>query len=241
MLPLAWHQICSKTFNVSPKSAQQIKEEHVCYLASKCQNCRVSYASDEYHLCAIPKTKGDKYWPNLVFFQFAVQNLNSENCLPCFELQNQYCKDNNLEYCKFKKEKVFGKILCPIHSVKTISNNKPNACVIFREISRGEFKEYILCDDSLMSDVSDQPKCDFKYLYCDSSVELPHQNVNIGGRKRVRTNDFTCKLAMLSNKSQKTMLDKFLLLVSQRDWENSVYISHQAQQVNLPSILEAMT
>ena len=235
-----WHcQICSRTFNVSPKSAQQIKEEHVCYLASKCQNCRVSYASDEYHLCAIPKTKGDKYWPNLVFFQFAVQNLNSENCLPCFELQNQYCKDNNLEYCKFKKEKVFGKILCPIHSVKTISNNKPNACVIFREISRGEFKEYILCDDSLMSDVSDQPKCDFKYLYCDSSVELPHQNVNIGGRKRVRTNDFTCKLAMLSNKSQKTMLDKFLLLVSQRDWENSVYISHQAQQVNLPSILEA--
>ena len=235
-----WHcQICSRTFNVSPKSAQQIKQEHVCYLASKCQNCRVSYASDEYHLCAIPKTKGDKYWPNLVFFQFAVQNLNSENCLPCFELQNQYCKDNNLEYCKFKKEKVFGKILCPIHSVKTISNNKPNACVIFREISRGEFKEYILCDDSLMSDVSDQPKCDFKYLYCDSSVELPHQNVNIGGRKRVRTNDFTCKLAMLSNKSQKTMLDKFLLLVSQRDWENSVYISHQAQQVNLPSILEA--
>lgn len=235
-----WHcQICSRTFNVSPKSAQQIKQEHVCYLASKCQNCRVSYAFDEYHLCAIPKTKGDKYWPNLVFFQFAVQNLNSENCIPCFELQNQYCKDNNLEYCKFKKEKVFGKILCPIHSVKTISNNKPNACVIFREISRGEFKEYILCDDSLMSDVSDQPICDFKYLYCDSSVELPHQNVNIGGRKRVRTNDFTCKLAMLSNKSQKTMLDKFLLLVSQRDWENSVYISHQAQQVNLPSILEA--
>ena len=34
------------------------------------------------------------------------------------------------------------------------------------------------------------------------------------------------------------MLEKFLLLVTQKDWENSVYISHQAQMVNLPSILE---
>lgn len=235
-----WHcQICSRTFNVAPKSAQQIKEDHVCFLSTKCPNCRVNYASDQYHLCTIPKIKGDKYWPNLVFFQFAVQNLNSENCVACFELQNKYCLDKNLEYSNFRKQNIFGTIFCAVHSIKTISNNKPNACVMFRETSRGVFKEYILCDDDLMSNIDVPKNCDFKYIYCDSTVELPHQNVNLGGRKRVRTNDITCKLEMLKNKSHKTMLDKFLLLIFQRDWENSVYISHQAQQVNLPSILEA--
>ena len=234
-----WHcQICSRTFNASPKSAQQIKDEHVCYSTSKCQYCRENYDSSQYHLCAIPKIKGDKYWPCLVFFQFAYQNLNAENCPQCFELQINYCKVNNLELQNFRKQKVCGNILCPNHAIKSISNNKPNACILYRETSRGHFEQLTICDDNLLSDTETKNVCDFNYIYCDPSVQLPYQNTNIGGRKRVRTNDFTSKLELLKNKPQKTMIEKFLLLVSQREWENSVYISYQAQIVNLPSILE---
>ena len=234
-----WHcQICSRTFNLAPKSSQQIKAEHVCGKTSKCKYCREEYASDDYHLCAIPKIKGDRYWPNLVFYQFAYQNFNSSNCLQCFNLKQQYCDQNQVDFKDFRKQKLFGSILCPIHLTKSVSNHKPNACVLFRETSRGHFKQYTICDDNLLSDEEIKNGCDLHFSYSDSSVELPYQNVNLGGRKLSRSKDLTCKLELLEGKTQKTMLEKILLLVTQKDWENSVYISHQAQMVNLPSILE---
>ena len=234
-----WHcQLCSRTFCLSPKTAQQIKAEHTCYLNNKCKHCRLNYSPDDYHLCTIPKIKGDKYWPNLVFFQFAYQNLYSANCLKCFELQTEYCNQNKIEFNDFRKQKVYGNILCSIHAAKTTSNNKPNACVLFRETSRGNFKEYIICDDNLLSDNHTKQSCDFTSVYTHPDVDEPYQNVNIGGVKRVRTNDFTAKIKKLQEKVEKTMLEKFFLLVTQREWENSVYISHEAHIVNLPSILE---
>ena len=143
-----------------------------------------------------------------------------------------------MEFRHFVKEKVFGNILWSIHATKTISNSKPNACVLFHENSRGHFEQYTLCDDSLSKDDDTQKRCDFNFIYCHPFVEQPYQNVNVGGRKRVRTNDLTCKIKILQNKPQKSMLEIFLLLVTQKEWQNSVYISHQAQRVNLPSILE---
>ena len=237
-----WHcQLCSRTFYISSQSTQQIKANHVCGITTKCKYCREEYASDDYHLCAIPKIKGDKYWPNLVFFHFAFQNLNSSNCLQCFNLKKEYCDKNHIEFNDFRKHKLFGTVLCPVHAVKTTSNHKPNACVLFRETARGHFKQYTLCDDNLLSDeeiTKMKVDCDLHYTYSDSSVEMPYQNVNLGGRKRVRTEDLTFKLDLLKQKQKKSMLEKFLLLVTQKDWENSVYISHQAQIVNLPSLLE---
>ena len=234
-----WHcQICSRTICVAPKSAQDIKAEHICYKSLKCKHCRVDYSTEEYHLCAIPKIKGDMYWPNLVFFQFAFQNLNSNNCLKCFELQDKYCKDNHLEFKDLRKQKVFGNLLCPVHIVKSISNHKPNACVLFRETARGHFQQFTLCDDNLLTDDKLPKTCELDYLYSDFRVELPHQNVNLGGKKTARTDDLSYKLELLKQKPIKTMLEKFILLITQRHWENSVYISHQAQLVNLPAILE---
>lgn len=234
-----WHcRLCSRTLNIFPKTAQQLKAEHVCHLSSKCKFCRLDFQPDEYHLCKIPNLTGDKYWPNLVFFQFAFQNLNSGNCLNCFQLQNNYCKEHNLEFKNFKKQKVFGNILCSRHSSKTINNQKPNACILFREISRGKFEQYTICDDDLLGNDETKKGCDFDFCYSNSTVNMPYQNVNVGGRKRVRTNDLTCKIKALEDKAQKTMLEKFFLLCTQIEWENSVYISHQAQLVNLPAILE---
>ena len=234
-----WHcQLCSRTIKIACKSSQQIKAEHVCGTTTKCKYCREEYADDDYHLCAIPKIKGDKYWPNLVFYQFAYQNLNASNCLQCFNLKQEYCDKNLLDFKDFRKQKLFGTILCPTHLTKSIGNHTPNACVLFRETSRGHFKQYTFCDDALLSDNKIKNGCDIHFTYSDSSVELPYQNVNVGGRKVGRSKDLTCKLELLEQKPQKTMLEKFLLLVTQREWENSVYISHQAQMINLPSILE---
>ena len=233
-----WHcQLCSRFFNLCPKTAQQIKEEHKCHLSIRCKFCQANYASDEYHLCSIPKIKGDRHWPNLVFFQFASQNLNSANCLQCFELQTDFCTKNKLKFRDFKKVKTFGNILCPVHMCKTMTNNKPNACVLFRETSRGHFQKYTICDDTLLSDDAIKDSCEFDFNYGNATVNQQY-GTDVSGRKRVRTNDFTSKRNELHQKPQKTMLEKFLLLVSQREWENTVYISHQAHLVHLPAILE---
>ena len=98
-----------------------------------------------------------------------------------------FCKDNHLEFKDLRKQKVLGSLLCPVHIVKSVSNHKPNACVLFRETFSGHFQQFTLCDDNLLSDDKLPTKCEFNYLYSDSRVQLPHQNVNLSGKTTFKT------------------------------------------------------
>ena len=238
---------CNTFLRAGKKTSLQLKAEHTCNLSKYCSYCFKTH-SDQNHFCQIVKQLPNKIWPNLIFFAFQYCSISSANCDDCFKKKNYFALSNGLSWKELLLDSNYSTLLCDTHASKTDCQN-PNVCVILKEFKRGKFEQYIFCDDDLIKDLKllgSTSKCVLDFPYFTEDIEQQIINGRTDGlySKTPRmTENFENQLEKLKEKKIKTMLEKFVLLVSQNSWRNSVFISHNGDishnvsKVFLPMIL----
>ena len=222
---------CNTFFRAGKKTSLQLKTEHICNYSKYCSYCFKTH-SDRNHFCQITKESPNKIWPNLIFFAFQYSSISSANCEDCFQKRNNFALSYGLSWKEMLLHSNYSTTLCDTHSSRTDCQN-PNVCVILKERERGKFEQFIFCDDDLISDLqilgTDQTKCILDFQYFSKDIEQPIVNERRDGvyaNTPRMTENFENQLEKLKEKKMKTMLEKFVILVSQNSWRNSVFISH---------------
>lgn len=228
------------------RSPEQILSLHKCYEPDQkpCRHCReLKPISDEKHCCKVQKTELTKIWPNLIFFHFEYRDLSSINCEQCKNLKLNYLKthNSNMMQSESNNDKSLTELVCENHAKNYKKELIPNVAVIWREKERGVFEEYVLLEDYFGEE--EKEPCDIlKFEYFTNENVQPYvKTLNQKGQDNPKeTCGFSNILATKLNNVKKTIIYKFIQLVTQDSWRNSTLISWNDQVSHLSEILEAL-
>jgi len=242
-----WGQICQQcfkfiSFRQPGKHPAEILEEHRCASVNHrvCKFCRHYFPTSERHACKVRKKEATKVWPNLIFFNFEYRNLTSLNCDKCQQLKLNYLSMHNLTELQLLEDKNFPLLTCQSHQSPQ-KDSLPNVAVIWRESDRGIFEEYVLTEANLDNKV-DHTSDVFKFTYFTEDNRQPYvtktpihykQNAAI-------TKSFYSQLETKLASKKRTIIYKFLQLVTQSGWQNSTLISWNDKFSQLGDIIEAL-
>ena len=247
-------QICQKCFKFisfkkygksEKKSPEEILKLHKCFEPDRrlCKHCReyVTTSETQSHSCKVRKKDLTKIWPNLVFFHFEYRNISSFNCEKCKAVKLSYLKSHNLTEIELEQHKILPELVCDYHTTSLQKDLIPNVAVIWREKERGVFEEYVLSDEILES--SEKNPCDiFKFEYYTNENIQPFVTSSAGrfNKEPRQTVSFINNLSTKLAVKKRTIIYKFLELVTQSTWKNSTLISWNENVSHLSSILEAL-
>lgn len=223
---------CQKHFRYGFSNSEDAKQNHICNSAlTRCYNCKL--LKEENHQCLIKKEVSTKDFPILAFFAFSFKSL--EQCGDCLKLRKQFKEAKNLTWPELYQHEQFVTLVCKSHKVLEDSFVEPNVAVIFKETKRGTFEQIIVTEDNLCDNVvkySDSLK--FNYLPPSSDMK-DFEIKNCYSRK---AEGMLKRLKELKEKSSKTLVENFLLLVTQPEWQNTTFLSLNANNCTNLAVLK---
>jgi hypothetical protein len=188
----------------------------------------------------VRKKELTKIWPNLVFFNFEYRNMSSLHCENCKAIKLNYLKDQKITEIQLHEHETFPQLVCKFHK----SPQKefiPNVAVIWRENERGIFEEYVLSDEMFENNVEKTSNV-YKFDYFTNENIQPYVTESSVpfNQQPVITKCFTNQLETKVASKKRTIIYKFLQLVTQSSWRNSTLISWNDKYSHLSSVLEAL-
>ena len=219
---------CQKTDQID-----EGKINHVCDTDEKCQSCKKT--KEPNHFCKLSKVKPTKIWPNLVFFDFQFQDISSANCKSCYLIREQFLKDHNLTWKELLLHPEIGNLSCDQHK-NNQTNFTPNVMVLYQEKSRGSFTRHILTDDDLMTFTSSVDNV-LESNYYGETTNVMRVNERLGrfNKEPKKTTLQEKKIDAMQRKTNKTVLDKFWILLRSEDFRNSTFLSINETSPNMVS------
>jgi hypothetical protein len=221
--------LCRKHFRHGFTSSEDAQKNHVCSPnLVRCYNCK--FLKEENHLCAIKKQSATNVTPILAFFAFSFKALMQ--CKSCLTIRETFKQEHKLTWPELYQHKDFASLVCDNHQSFNNCNVEPNLAVIFKEIKRGVFKQFIVTEDSLSNKVIVEDGFSFNYL--PSHVEefeiLTEYKYQCDGLLKTLN-----KLKLLQNK---TLVQNFLLLITQPEWQNTTFLSLNASNSTNLAVLK---
>jgi hypothetical protein len=211
---------------------KEIKQKHSCDEPVKCSSCKMPKTAN--HLCKLKKVQDTKNAPNLVFFYFQFQDISTANCKSCYLLKEQFRKDHNLTWKELLVHSEIAKLACDIH-LNNEANFVPNVLVLYHEKLRGSFTRHILTDDNL-SNTTDTKEKYFESNYFCESMQSSKERLSQFNKQPKCTDIQKKKIQNLELKQNKTVLEKFWLLITQEDFRNSTFLSVNETTPNMVRI-----
>ena len=241
-------QVCQKCFKFvsfqcrpAGKSVEDVLNSHKCLLPNHrvCKYCRTQVATSDSHSCKLRKKELTKTWPNLVFFNFECRDLSSLHCNKCKSIKLNYLKEKKITNTELHKDKNFPKLSCKFHQ-DSIKDFSPNVAVIWRETKRGVFEEHVLLDEKFENN-RDQKTCEiYKFEYFTSENIQPYvtETVSCFNQRPIISSCFQKQLQTQLENRKRTIIYKFIQLVTQPSWRNSTLISWNDKFSHLSLIYE---
>ena len=226
-------QKCNKFTVGRSKFFKQLESEHVCTdKIFRCANCFKIH--DKTKQCKIKFQAGCKQFPNLVFYSFQYQNI--ENCSNCHSIRCKFKSENKLNWQQVYNHLEFPNLSCPEHIEISSKESQPNCAVIFKEVDRGKFSRIIIADDNLEEETLLSPNSlEFKYMSDEMLKRYPMQT----------RSDYQKCVTLIKNKREiiktqtsKSMMDKFFLLITSENWQNSTFIAFNSNAREHVTILK---
>jgi len=222
-------------FSYSPfPNAEIAKLKHSCNPTIK--NCKACGAVlGQNHQCLIKQEVPTSKWPNLAFLAFSYKF--SSQCKECFDIKETFCKESNLTWSDVINHENYDTLVCKRHNKISNFDPEPNLAVIYKEIERGIFKQYVVTEDLL-----NLSPCEEKIISC------PYYSKTFNGEKPFLLPDTTPKKFTgleisrknLKGLKNKTMIQNFLLLVTQPEFQNTTFLSFNANNSSNQTILKGL-
>ena len=205
------------------KNSIVIQQNHECFKKKKiCSNCHFEKEAVG-HQCRVKKQVKEENFPSLAFYGFQFQAV--EFCRQCQQIRSSFKRKENLTWLQLHEHISFPDLKCETHKLFVPTENKPNACVIYREIELEKFQKIILTDDQISEENWDGDSVTYSYLSDDLKEKFPLKFKTKFSKKVAFTRE---KIDFLKTKKQKTMLDKFLILIFQPEWQNTTFLSFRS-------------
>ena len=220
-------------------------KNHKCLLPNHrvCKYCRESVPTSKTHSCKVRKKELTKIWPNLVFFNFECRNLSSLHCNNCKSIKLNYLKEKKITNVELHGDENFPTLFCKYHQ-DALKDFSPNVAVIWRETERGVFEEHVLLDEKFENN-RDQKTCDiYKFEYFTSENTQPYVTETVcrfNNQRPVITSSFQKQLQTQLDNRKRTIIYKFIQLVTQPSWRNSTLISWNDKFSHLSLIFEGFS
>jgi hypothetical protein len=245
-------QACQKCFKFisfqnkpAGKTPADMIIDHKCLPPNHrvCKYCREHVLSAETHSCKVRKKELTKIWPNLVFFNFECRDMSSLRCDNCKTIKLNYLETRKISNLELHHDKNFPSLFCKYHTnpPHELYPLNPNVAVIWRETERGVFEEYVLLDERFKKE--DEKTCDvFKFEYFTNENVQPYVSETVGrfNQKPIITKCFQNQLDTQLENRKRTIIYKFIQLVTQPSWRNSTLISWNDKFSHLSLIFEGL-
>lgn len=224
--------ICQKHFRQGFSCSEDAQINHLCDpTIVKCFTCKLS--KEENHQCPIKKELPTKEIPILAFFAFSFKAL--EHCNNCLLKQQAFKESLNLTWTELYQHSDFGDLVCESHMFLTNTVVEPNVAVIFKEVRRGVFEKIILCEDDLQLEVTRNDQ-DLSFAYLPSNIG--DQNFQLSSQYYGQVDGMLKSLERLKYKKKKSLVEKFLLLITQPQWQNTTFLSLNANNCTNLAVLK---
>ena len=221
--------VCKRFYFKEFANAMDAKKNHKCEPSSSSSDSE-NYLSQQ---CPVEKPREVNYWPNLAFFSLAYKSI--DGCSSCKIVKENFREKENLTWAEFYKLSNCD-LRCDVHSDVSVTTDEPNLAVFIKEVKRGVFKRFVVTEDELYI-------CD----NAEASFELQYYPKNFKGLKPYCTKRKSVKKlkALLSHLDRykelknKSLMQNVLLLITQPEWQNTVFLSHNANNLAHQFIIRA--
>ena len=190
-----------------------------------CRICRKFYNNnnDELHLCPLREEKPTNIWPDLAFLNIEFEDYNVENCATCFEIKSEFRTLNDLSWKELFENKQFPELCCEIHKATNNFSN-PLMFLIYKEDSKnkGVFFRHVITNYNV--DSEKQKVLENNYFSC---VSKPNKFVP---KKQLSCLQNSIKTLL---RSQSSLLSRFLSLIYDQEWSNTVFIIQDCDSFKL--------
>jgi hypothetical protein len=224
---------CLKCKRFTPRyqnlSSEQLKMKHKCG-EHICVHCKQYYnpkENEEIHLCPLRKETVSDKWPSLAFMRFEFVNYNSENCAQCYEIKQNFQKENNMNLKEIYEHEKFPELFCDVH-LQVEKDLDCNLIVIYKEdkVKRGQFTRHILSNFCVNED--EQKTLSFDYL---EDLKAPSCFIQ---KKNILSLDLRKRLEQLQNQSaDKSLVLKFFALIFSDEWSNTTFLVQDEDSICL--------
>lgn len=224
--------LCQKHFKHGFRNSQDAKNNHVCSVGiPRCYNCK--FLKEENHQCPIKKEEATKEIPNLAFFAFSFKSL--EQCNNCLNVRKLFKAENNLTWQELYQHEKFATLVCETHDNLPNCSVEPNVAVIYKETARGVFDKFLVAEDALQ--ISEDQSEQILFQYLPSNIVVKDFRICTNYEKKAA--GMLRKLEILKTKPKKTLMENFLLLIAQPEWQNTTFLSLNANNCNNLAVLKA--
>ncbi len=219
---------CNKfSYRFGNLNAKLMATSHECGV-KKCIYCYKDMESE--HLCKLKIETYPKSWPLLAFIGIEYTKINKENCISCFNCRKENDKLANNDQ---------NSAICLKHN-NTDIYLEPCLIVIYKEVSRGCFKKHVLTSsDFIINDFIEKDILTYDYV----KEELCNKYYSCQNKKELHRNTFdfseNFKTLQSKNTSDLSLIDKFVQLTSNVEWQNTTFISQDSNSQNYNTILSA--
>jgi len=225
---------CKKHFRYGFSNSEDAKNNHVCNVdLIRCYNCK--FFKEENHQCPIKKQTATKEFPALAFFAFSFKAL--EQCHDCLNIRKRFKEENQLTWSQLYQHEKFPTLVCTSHELFQDKFVEPNVAVIFKEIKRGVFQQIIVTEDALKEeaaeDFNDSENLTFNYL----PSNLKTSELNFSENYCHKGEGLIKRLQNLQGQANKTLVQNFLLLITQPQWQNTTFLSLNANNSSNLAVL----
>lgn len=223
--------ICQKHFKFGFQDSLDAQVNHVCDPTTvKCYTCKLT--KEESHQCPIKKELPTKDLPILAFFAFSYKAL--EHCKDCLKKQQDFRETFNLTWSELYTHSEFSSLVCDSHMLITDTIVEPNCAVIYKEVQRSKFQKIILGEDDLDLQIVDEE--DLYLTYLPANIQKSDFNLSLDYKGNVA--GMLKSLEILKQKKKKTLIDNFLLLITQPQWQGTTFLSLNANNCTNLSVLK---
>jgi len=228
---------CKKfSYRFGNLNSKLMESMHQCG-TKKCIYC--CQDMDLEHLCKLKLEKYPKAWPFIAFIGIEHVNISVNDCLYCLKLKNEAKNGGDLASQTLSSNSEYLDIAC----VKHKNNEKliePAIIVIYKEVKRGIFRKYVLTSaDMFTTDFIEENVIDFAYL--SKELSSIYDNAKSVKRPQKKTFDFdqNFKILQAQNTLKLSVINKFVQLTSQPEWQNTTFILQDYYSQNYNTILSA--
>jgi len=225
---------CGKFQFSAFSNAEEARLKHDCCPGTKnCKICGVIIKGN--HQCLIKKETHSSKWPCLAFFSFSYKYL--AQCKNCYEIKQEFAQKENLSYKDLILHEQFEALVCDKHLSNFDHDPQPNLAVLYREVQRGIFKQYVITEDTLnISSIDDE---NLESIYFPENFTGAKPYVSYQTYKHA-ANSLEISRVNIEKNEKKTMIQNFLLLITSPDWQNTTFLSHNANNAANLSILKGL-
>ena len=222
---------CRKHFRHGFLNSEDAKNNHVCSVGiSRCYNCK--FLKEENHQCPIKKEQATKEIPNLACFAFSFKSL--EQCNNCLNVRKLFKAENNLTWQEVYQHEKFATLICETHESLQNASVEPNVAVIYKETARGVFTQIVVTEDALQINVEKGEQIVYNYLPSNVAVK----EIKICENYEKKAAGMLKRLDILRAKTNKTLIHNFLLLITQPQWQNTTFLSLNANNCTNLAVLK---